>query len=258
MFDLKGKTILIVGGAGYLGSAVCRGLVAQGATLLIGDLNEASAGTLAADLNRQGGGGSATALTMDVRDESAIRQVIDMIRSRYGRLSALVNATYSPHGASTEEISLKDFGDSLRNIIAAGFVLAREAKSLMQDGGSIVFFSSMYGRVSPDPNVYEPPMRPNPVEYGVAKAGIEQMVRYLAVAWAPDRIRVNAVAPGPFPNPGVQREHPDFAARLAQRVPLGRLGAPEDIVGAVTFLCADEAGYVTGQTLVVDGGWTAW
>jgi NAD(P)-dependent dehydrogenase (short-subunit alcohol dehydrogenase family) len=116
----------------------------------------------------------------------------------------------------------------------------------------------MYGIVAPDPALYREPMTPNPIEYGVAKAGVIQMARYLSVHWAPRGIRVNAVVPGAFPNEATQEKDPEFIRRLAARAPLGRIGTPREIAGAVVFLASDDASFVTGTTLVVDGGWTAW
>ena len=116
----------------------------------------------------------------------------------------------------------------------------------------------MYGLVSPDPDIYKPPMEVNPVEYGVGKAGIIQMTKYLAVFYAKKGVRFNCISPGPFPNPSVQKKHPDFVKRLEQKVPLGRIGQPKEVAGAVTFLLSDLASFITGHNLVVDGGWTCW
>ena len=127
-----------------------------------------------------------------------------------------------------------------------------------RDGGSIVLFSSMYGTVPPDPGVYEQPMNPNPIEYGVGKAGIQQMARYFAVHYGRSSVRCNSISPGPFPNPNIQRDQPDFIDRLSQKVPLGRIGQAPEIAGAVAFLLSDAASYITGQNLAVDGGWTSW
>lgn len=128
----------------------------------------------------------------------------------------------------------------------------------MRDGGSMVFFSSMYGHIAPDPRIYDPPLNPNPIEYGVAKAGIEQMTRYLAVHWANKNIRVNAVAPGAFPHAHQQRDYPVFMQKLAQKSPAGRIGRQDELTGAVVFLASDEASFITGQVLDVDGGVTIW
>ena len=124
--------------------------------------------------------------------------------------------------------------------------------------GSIVNVASMYGIVSPQPAAYAgSPDFHNPPAYGAAKAGVIQYTRYAAVHLAPDGVRVNAISPGPFPSPSVQ-EDPAFIAGLAARVPLGRIGRPEDLVGPLVFLLSDASRYVTGHNLVVDGGWTIW
>ena len=116
----------------------------------------------------------------------------------------------------------------------------------------------MYGSVAPDIHLYESPMTPNPLEYGVGKAGIQQMARYLAVHYGKAGVRCNCVSPGPFPSPPVQRDQPAFIERLSQRVPLGRVGQAPEIAGSVAFLLSDASTYVTGQNLAVDGGWTSW
>ena len=101
-------------------------------------------------------------------------------------------------------------------------------------------------------------MNPNPVEYGVGKAGIQQLTRYLAVHYGKRSVRCNAISPGPFPNPSVQREEPAFIDRLSKKVPLGRVGQAPEIAGAVAFLLSDTSTFITGQNLAVDGGWTSW
>ena len=258
LFDLAGKVAVVAGGAGYLGRAVCHGLVARGACVVIADFDVPAAEQVARKLNGVTGEEKSIALPFDIRKENDGERLFAQVIAKYSRLDILVNATYAPQVNTFSDMTADAFATSLRGNVACNFVLARQAKACMQNGGSMILFSSMYGRVSPDPRVYQTPMAANPVEYGVAKAGIEQMVRYLAVTWAREGIRVNGVAPGPFPNPKVQAEHPDFIARLADKVPLGRIGRAEEIAGAVVFLAANASSFVTGQVLAVDGGWTAW
>jgi NAD(P)-dependent dehydrogenase (short-subunit alcohol dehydrogenase family) len=258
MFNLKGKVVVVAGGAGYLGTAVSNGLIRQGANLVIADLDINRAEHLVSKFQLNGGADRSHAYSLDVHNDNSIDEMIDRVLKDLGRVDVVVDTTYAQQGPRMEEMSSQAFTESLGSNIAGCFVLARKAKQVMKNPGSIIFFSSMYGSVAPDPRVYHEPMPPNPLEYGIAKAGIEQMIRYLAVAWAKDGIRVNGIAPGPFPNPDIQQAHPEFVKRLANRVPLGRIGQAEEIAGAVVFLASDEATYITGHILAIDGGWTAW
>lgn len=266
MFDFAGKVALVAGGAGWLGSPICERLAGQGASVAIADIDAGRAARLAEKINSlherkaQGAsqGARTKALFLDAADESSIVGAVAACVAEFGRLDIMINATFAAVGKLVEEITAEEFDRTLHTNLVGGFLLAREAAAAMVDGGSMVFFGSMYGLIAPDPGAYHTPMKPNPVEYGVAKAGLMQMARYLAVYWAPRRIRVNTVIPGAFPNPQVHAQHPEFVQRLAAKAPLGRVGTAEEIAGAVIYLASDEAAYVTGTTLVVDGGWTAW
>jgi NAD(P)-dependent dehydrogenase (short-subunit alcohol dehydrogenase family) len=258
MFALTGKAALVAGGAGWLGSPLCRALVEQGADVAIADRDLVRAEQAAAEAAAARPGGRSIAVPLDVADEQSIRDAVARTVGAFGRLDVLVNATFAAVGKRVEELGGEELDRTLHVNLTGGFLLAREAAARMGTGGSMIFFASMYGLVAPDPRLYVEPMTPNPIEYGVAKAGVVQMVRYLAVHWAPRGIRVNAVVPGAFPNASVQRQDPEFIGRLALRAPLGRIGTPREIAGAVAYLASDEASFVTGTTLVVDGGWTAW
>jgi NAD(P)-dependent dehydrogenase (short-subunit alcohol dehydrogenase family) len=255
-FDLSGKVVLVAGGAGYLGHPICRMLATQGATVVIADAAVDRAEALAAEL--VGGGHRARAVALDGGDEASCKAAVAFTTAAFGRLDTLVVATYRSISKPVDELSAVEFDEANHVNITGTFVLARAAATVMTAGGGIVLFASMYGLVSPDPRVYHPPMNPNPIEYGVGKAAIVQMAKYLAVAWGPKNIRVNAIAPGPFPSDATQRQHPEFVQRLAEKTPLGRIGRQDEVAGAVAFLAADESSYMSGTTLRIDGGWTAW
>ena len=256
-FDLSKKVVLMAGGAGYLGAPICRMLADQGATVIIADLAGERAKSLAADI--VAGGGKARAIQFDAGDEASSKAVVAYTLAECGHLDVLVNTTFKSIGKAVDELTGEEFDLANRVNLTGTFLLAREAaRAMPPSGGSIVLFASMYGLVSPDPRAYHPPMNPNPIEYGVGKAGIVQMAKYLAVAWGGKGIRVNAIAPGPFPNTSQQQENPAFVGRLAEKVPMGRIGRQDEIAGTVVFLASEESSYMSGQTLSVDGGWTAW
>lgn len=256
MFEMENKSIWVIGGAGYLGQSIVKMLLESGANVLCADLDDK-----AEDFgNSIKAGNKFKPVSVDVSGEKEIKSFVQENIHKYGIPNGLVFLTFGASGKSFEELTGEEFDAANHMGLTATFLMARSVGKEMEKAGrgSIVLFSSMYGLVSPDPDIYKPPMEVNPVEYGVGKAGILQMTRYLAVFYAKKGIRFNCISPGPFPNPSVQKEYPDFVKRLEQKVPLGRIGQPKEVAGAVTFLLSDLASFITGHNLVVDGGWTCW
>lgn len=252
-FSLKGKEIWVVGGAGYLGQGISKMLLEAGAKVLCIDLLE-KAQKFVASLPQFGN--SFSAATLDVRDGGAIQKFVDESATPHG----LVVLTFGSTSKNFPDLTEKEFDDVNHAGLTATFLLARAVGMAMEKNGkgSIVLFSSMYGSVSPDPRIYEEPMNVNPIEYGVGKAGIVQMTRYMAVYWGKKNIRCNCISPGPFPNPGVQQRNPEFINRLSSKVPMGRVGRQDEVAGAVNFFLSDASSFITGQNLFIDGGWTSW
>ncbi|MGH2644164.1 MAG: SDR family oxidoreductase [Chitinophagaceae bacterium] len=255
IFSLEGKDIWVFGGAGYLGQATVKLLLESGARVLCADLQD-RAKQFAGTVNNA----KLTDATLDVRDEDGMNRFVDLQIIDRGVPHGLVILTYGSTSKHLGDLTGQDFDEVNHTGLTSTFLLARKVGLAMEEAGrgNIVLFSSMYGFVSPDPRVYELPMNVNPIEYGVGKAGIVQMTKYLAVHWAKKGIRCNCISPGPFPNPAVQEKEAAFVERLSQKVPIGRVGKPEEVAGTVTFLLTEAAGYITGQNIFVDGGWTIW
>ncbi|MFC4871506.1 SDR family oxidoreductase [Negadavirga shengliensis] len=254
-FSLKGKLIWVIGGAGYLGRAVVRFLVQAGARVVCADM-----GDKAFDFLQNKKWEMAIPATVDISLEYKLNQFIEEQTRKLGSPDGVVNLAYASTAKRLEELTGADFDKVNQAGLTAGFLLGRESAKLMaaNGGGSLVMFSSMYGMVSPDPKIYEHPMNPNPIEYGVGKAGIIQMTRYFAMHFGLKKVRCNSISPGPFPNPSVKEQHPDFVERLGKKTVLGRVGEVKEIAGAVCFLLSPASSYITGHNLVVDGGWTCW
>ena len=200
-------------------------------------------------------------VTLDVNDPTALPAAIDQHVAAHGLPDGVAHLAFSSSsGHRLEDLPVEIFQHTFNRTLAPTFVLCRALaeKMKVRGSGNIVLFSSMYGVVAPDPRIYVEPMTPNPIDYGASKAALLQLTRYLAVHYGSFNLRFNAITPGPFPSAGVQAANPKFAADLRAKTALNRCGVNDEIVGPTLFLLSDSASYVTGHSLVVDGGWTSW
>jgi NAD(P)-dependent dehydrogenase (short-subunit alcohol dehydrogenase family) len=256
-FALNGRALGVTGAGGHLGAAMTLALAQAGATVLAVGRTEAPLERVAAAAHE--GPGEVLPFVADIRDASQMTAALDHLVAAAGPVRGWVNNAYSG-GAATllgalDEQAVKD---TLDGGLAAVMCLTDQVAARMSEGGAIVNVASMYGIVAPQPDAYrEHAAFHNPPAYGAAKAGLIQFTRYAAVHLAKAGVRVNTVSPGACPSPAVQREA-GFIEALEARIPLGRIGQPPEIAGAVHFLLSDASTYVTGHNLVVDGGWTSW
>ena len=258
VFSLKGRVAVVTGGAGYLGVAMSEALAEAGASVFVASRDEHKCKRLAEELAARFGV-SAAGASLDVRSPEHIGRCFSRAESEMGRIDILVNnASFSPRNG-IETISEEQWLEGIDGTVNGVFRCTQRVLPYMerQGAGAIINISSMYGVVSPDPRIYGDSGLDNPPNYGAGKAAIIQFTRYAACHLASKHIRVNAVSPGPFPNLRVQTNR-WFVENLERKVPLGRIGNPTDLKGVVVFLASDASSYITGQNIVVDGGWTVW
>ncbi|MGB5986304.1 MAG: glucose 1-dehydrogenase [Desulfobacterales bacterium] len=251
MFKLDGKIAIVTGGAGGIGEALAMGLGLQGATVVVSSRNREAIEKVAKQISNTAGN-EAIAIACDVTDESSVQNLVDAVLKKYGRVDILVNAMGMNIKRDAFEYPVEDW-DKLFAVNVKGTMIAcKIAGKAMRDqkGGAIVNLSSVRGiRGYTGGNT----------GYCATKGAVELITKALALEWAPHNIRVNALGPALVITPGTRHiaENPELAKKYAAAVPLGRIGMPEDMVGAVNFLVSDAAGFVTGQTIYVDGGLTA-
>ncbi len=256
-FNLSGRTALITGAGGFLGSAMSAALAEAGASVVVTSRRLESAQESARALPVVGSARH-HAVALDQIDSDSLEQGFAQAVSAAGQIDILVNNGLDRLGADWRSVTAEQFNRHLQNTTGC-FLLSRLLRDHIvqrRGHGSIIMIGSMYGVVGSYPDAYEGICAPSPAAYHALKGGIIHLTRHLAVYWAKDNVRVNCLSPGPFPNPDSAPS--EMVQRLNGKSPMGRMGRPEELKGPIVFLASDASSYVTGQNLLVDGGWTAW
>jgi NAD(P)-dependent dehydrogenase (short-subunit alcohol dehydrogenase family) len=258
LFRLDGRVAFVSGAGGHLGSVMARALLDAGSEVIVNGRNAARLAEFADTL--RGLDRKVRCAAFDVGDIGAVRRFF----AAESRLDILVNNAIDMTPTPFDKVSPDDFESTYRSSVIAAFEAVRAALPALRQGASacgqasVVNIASMYANVSPDRRIYTNPEQASPAHYGAAKAALLQLTRHLAAELGPSRIRVNALVPGPFPRHGIRSDDPAFAGRLAERTMLARLGDAREIAGPLLFLASRASSYMTGNSLVIDGGWTAW
>lgn len=246
---LEGRVAVVTGAASGIGEAVVRRFIAEGARVALIDRDEERLGTLAAEL----GAAATIPCALDVRDEGAVAQAVARTRDTFGRLDCAVNCAgilgpVGPLHTLDSEAIRELFAVNLDGIVHC---MKHELAALVEGGGSIVNISSAAGLVG----------FPTAAAYTAAKHAVVGLTKTCAVDYAEQGIRINAIAPGGVDTPLIRATTcatPEGRAMIEGMHPMKRLAEPEEIAGAAVFLVSDDASFVTGETLAVDGGWVAW
>jgi gluconate 5-dehydrogenase len=253
LFDLAGRVALVTGAGSGLGVVFAEALAEAGASVVCVGRRLERVQETADRLAEQGC--QSLAISADVTDETAVATMIAQTIERFGTLDILVNNAGTAVVGPPETISLADWQRVVDVNLTGVFLCAREAAKAMiaaGRGGRIINIASILGAVASEPVPA--------AAYDATKGAVVNLTRDLAVHWAPKGLLVNAIGPAYFPSEMTEGflALPEMRREIERRTPLGRIGRPEELKGAVVFFASDASSYVTGQTLYVDGGWTAW
>ena len=242
--NLKDKVIIVTGGSGLLGREFLKNIKSKGAIAINIDIN------IENDYEKNN-------FFCDITSTDSIIDTIENIIKAYGRIDGLVNNAYprtEDWGSRLEDTSYESWAKNVNMQMNSVFLLIKKVMpELIKTNGSIVNIASIYGVVGNDFTVYESTDITPPAAYSAIKGGLINFSRYMASCYGRQNVRINCVSPG-----GIKtNQNPVFVKNYEHKVPLKRMGNPDDIAPAVSFLLSDEAKYITGQNLIIDGGWTA-
>ncbi len=250
-FDLTGKTALITGSSRGIGLATAHEMAAQGAKIVISSRKQDACDAAAAAINGKYGDGTAIAIACNISDKDGLQNLVNETRKSFGQIDILVcNAASNPYYGPMDGIADEQFRKILdNNIISNHWLIQMVAPEMRERGeGSIILVSSIGGMVSST----------TIGAYNISKAADFQLARNLAAEYGPDGVRVNCIAPGIIKTDFARAlwENPKLMAHVESSIPLRRIGEPSEIAGAAVFLASDASKFMTGQSMVIDGGTT--
>ncbi|WP_312504880.1 SDR family oxidoreductase [Lysinibacillus sp.] len=266
-FSLRGKTAIVTGGAGILGSHFCKGLADAGANVAIVDMNIENATIVAREIE-QNYDVIASSVYCDLTSEQSVKKMVEAVVAKFGSIDILHNnaagksSNLNDFFAPFEEYELDQWKEIMSTNLDSMFLVAKHVGKVMKQqctGGAIIQTASIYGVMGPDNRIYDGSYYlerqiNTPAIYSASKGGVVALTKYLATYWAKDGIRVNTITPG-----GVESgQNEMFKQNYGNRVPLGRMAQAEEMVGALIYLASDASSYVTGQNILIDGGLSAW
>ncbi len=245
MNNLSEKVIVVTGGSGLLGQSIIKHIKTKGGTVINADITNIT--NLAEGL-----------IKCDVTNSNSIQSCVSSIIEKFGKIDGWVNNAYprtKDWGDHFEDIKLNSWNSNIEMQLNSVFICCQEVLKIMksQQFGSIVNIASIYGIVGPDFSIYEGTSMTMPAAYSAIKGGVINFSRYLASYYGPHNIRVNCVSPGGI----FDNQASNFVSQYENKVPLRRMGVPEDISPTVVFLLGKDSAYITGQNIIIDGGWTA-
>ena len=242
--SLREKIVIVTGGSGLLGREIVKNLESKGAIAINADIN------VVTDLKNNN-------LNVDITSENSISNAIKLVIEFYGKINGLVNNAYprtKDWGTKFEEISYESWQKNVDMQMNTTFLFIQKVMpELLKNKGSVVNITSIYGVVGNDLTIYENTSITTAAPYSAIKGGIINFTRYLASYYGRQGVRVNCVSPGGI----LDKQHNIFIENYERKVPMGRMGNPDDIAPAVSFLLSDDEKYITGQNIIIDGGWTA-
>ena len=241
---LKNKVIIVTGGSGLLGREIIKDITAKGGIAINADIG------VETDLENR-------TVHADITSEESVEALIKAIQNKFGKIDGLVNNAYprtSDWGAIFEEMTYGSWQKNVDMQMNTVFLFIQKlAPYLIESKGSVVNMASIYGVVGNDMSLYEGTKIKTASAYSAIKGGLINFTRYLASYYGKREVRFNCISPGGI----FDNQDPVFVKNYEDKVPMARMGNPDDIAPSVSFLLSNEAKYITGQNLIIDGGWTA-
>jgi NAD(P)-dependent dehydrogenase (short-subunit alcohol dehydrogenase family) len=245
MNKLNDGIYIVTGGNGLLGKEIISKITAEGGFCINVDINHETNEDL-------------SSIKCDITDTNSVNQCIELVIEKYKKIDGLINNAYprtSDWGNKYEDIDFQSWQKNIDYQLNSYFYFTQQVSKHMVEKkrGSIVNMASVYGIVGPDFTVYDGTNMTMPAAYSAIKGGIINLTRYLASYLGPNNVRVNTISPGGI----FDHQNPSFVENYNKKVPMRRMGLPDDISPSVVFLLSEDAKYITGQNIAVDGGWTA-